>query len=175
VDGGRAPRADHAPGPVRRGALAAYSALPRPVRIGLVRLLTPNFTVGALCLLEHDGALLMLQQRHRHGWTLPGGLVDRGEDAATAATRELLEETGLRVQLGEPLCTLVEPAARQVDVLFHVPVSHRPPVRPSSEATLAAWLDPAGVGQVDQSTAQALAGFARARRPGAQVGRLLPG
>jgi len=55
-----------------------------------------------------DGSIVMLWQfRHPHGkthWEIPAGRVDEGEDAAGAAERELLEETGYRpgrlVELG---------------------------------------------------------------------------
>jgi 8-oxo-dGTP pyrophosphatase MutT (NUDIX family) len=33
-----------------------------------------------------------------HRWCLPGGHIDPGEEAASAAHRELLEETGLKVE-----------------------------------------------------------------------------
>ena len=36
-------------------------------------------------------------------WTLPAGFVDAGEDPILAAERECLEETGLRVKVGELL------------------------------------------------------------------------
>jgi 8-oxo-dGTP diphosphatase len=36
-------------------------------------------------------------------WTLPGGGIDFGEDPADGARREVEEETGLRVRLGELL------------------------------------------------------------------------
>jgi ADP-ribose pyrophosphatase len=47
-----------------------------------------------------DGSIVMLwQYRHPHGkthWEVPAGRVEPGEDAAQAARRELLEETGCR-------------------------------------------------------------------------------
>ncbi|MFD8533854.1 NUDIX domain-containing protein [Streptosporangium canum] len=43
--------------------------------------------------------LVMVERRDGHGWALPGGKVDPGENPASAAVRELAEETGL--DLGE--------------------------------------------------------------------------
>ncbi|MGI5214966.1 NUDIX domain-containing protein [Plantactinospora sp. CA-290183] len=39
--------------------------------------------------------LLLVERTDGHGWALPGGYVDPGEDPLTAARRELWEETGL--------------------------------------------------------------------------------
>lgn len=40
---------------------------------------------------------LLLVQRKDGGWAMPGGRVEAGETAAQAATRELLQETGVYV------------------------------------------------------------------------------
>ncbi len=158
---------------LHRWALSLFRRLPRRIRLFVVRTVTPSYTIGALCMIEHDGRLLMLRQRHRYGWTLPGGLVNRGESAEAAACREVLEETGLRVEVGVPVAVLVQPGVRWVDVLFHIPVRSRPVARPASEAIRAEWLTPDEAGRVDESTRKAFAVFDRARRPGAREGRLI--
>ncbi|HSC13532.1 MAG TPA: NUDIX hydrolase [Gammaproteobacteria bacterium] len=51
-------------------------------------------------------AVLVRQYRHgsqRITLEMPGGLVDAGEDPATAALRECLEETGYRAHVARPL------------------------------------------------------------------------
>jgi len=47
------------------------------------------------------GHRFLLTQEHKYGatWSIPGGRVEPGESLAAAAIREVLEETGVRVQL----------------------------------------------------------------------------
>src|SRR3954452_5565380 len=83
----------------RRVALRTFRALPRPLRILAVRIIAPGHTVGALCFLERDdGRVLLLRQYHRDGLTLPGGLLNRGEDPGRAVVREVREETRIVVE-----------------------------------------------------------------------------
>jgi 8-oxo-dGTP diphosphatase len=44
-----------------------------------------------------DGRIVMIQRRDSGQWGLPGGMVDWGEDIPHAASRELKEETGLKL------------------------------------------------------------------------------
>ncbi len=155
--------------------LTAFRSSPAPLRRALVRAGTPSYTVGAVCVLEHEGAVLFLRQPHRTGWSLPGGLLDRGEGPAAGVEREVREETGLRVEVGLPEVTLVEPGPRRVDVVFRVPVEVRPQVHPGGEARGSAWLTPQeALLDADGPTRSILAGLAAARLPGGRTGRLLP-
>ncbi len=69
----------------------------------------PRLAVGAVVLRE-DGAVLFVRRARPPAigsWTLPGGKVEAGESLEEAIAREVLEETGLRVEVGAILETLV--------------------------------------------------------------------
>jgi 8-oxo-dGTP diphosphatase len=44
-----------------------------------------------------DGRIVLIRRRDTGQWGLPGGLIDWGEDIASAAKREIAEETGLEL------------------------------------------------------------------------------
>jgi 8-oxo-dGTP diphosphatase len=57
-----------------------------------------------------DGrVVLILRKNEPHGWAIPGGFVDYGEDIALACVREAKEETGLDVELISQLWTYSDP------------------------------------------------------------------
>lgn len=61
--------------------------------------LHPGIGVGVLVRRGDD--LLMLQRAGAHGagtWTVPGGWIEHGEHWMVTAEREVLEETGLKVE-----------------------------------------------------------------------------
>lgn len=169
---------EHQRGPwpvLYRWALTTFSRLPRPVRLFLIRRGTPSHVVGALCFIEYEDRLLMLRQAHRRGWTLPGGLINRGESAHRAVEREVLEETGLQVEVGLPIGTVVEPGPRRVDVIYRVQVDRPVEIFARSEALAAEWLRLDEVGELDPPTRTAFDVLLRSRQADAYTGRLRPG
>lgn len=61
--------------------------------------------VAAYAVVERRGRLLLTHWRrgHMHGWTLPGGGLESGEDPRDAVVREVFEETGLEARVGKLL------------------------------------------------------------------------
>ncbi len=67
---------------------------------GFVLYLGPKLVVGAI--FELDGGVVLIQRSIEPGygkWTFPGGFVERGEVAEAAATREVLEESGIEIEV----------------------------------------------------------------------------
>jgi ADP-ribose pyrophosphatase YjhB (NUDIX family) len=60
--------------------------------------------VAASVLIEQQGKILLVKRVMmplQGTWTLPAGFVEAAEDPREAAAREVLEETGLTVEIGE--------------------------------------------------------------------------
>jgi 8-oxo-dGTP diphosphatase len=58
----------------------------------------------AATIFELDGGIVLIQRAIEPGygkWTFPGGFVERGERAESAAEREALEEAGIEIEVGE--------------------------------------------------------------------------
>lgn len=152
-------------------ALKVFQRLPVRARRLVVRTVAPGFTVGAICFIERDdGAVLLVQLSYRQRWGVPGGLLKRGEDAASAARREVREEVGLEVDLvGEP-AVVVDAQAHRVDLVYRAkPGSGQDPdqARPGSPEIVAArWFPADQLPELQHEASGALVALARSsRRP----------
>jgi 8-oxo-dGTP diphosphatase len=69
-------------------------------------------------LLRHQ-QVLMIRPTYKDFWDLPGGYVEVGESPRAAATREVWEELGIKVELGALLVVDWAPAQSEGDkILF---------------------------------------------------------
>ena len=140
----------------------------------------PVIGVGAVVL---DGdRVLLIKRGHaplKGQWSLPGGSVEVGETLEQAIAREVLEETGLTVDVG-PMVEVLDRISRDIDgrVEHHfvlVDFVCRPSggvLRSASDAEDAAWvplsgLAPYGVAPVTVTVIQKAAsrGFETGDRP----------
>lgn len=104
-----------------------FYRLPKVVRRRMVRLVAPTFTVGSVVLArDSDGRILLVRQPPGHGWSLPAGIINRGEPPLQCAARELAEETGLLVDTADLSPAVPNAVAhlegRWVDFVFEVTV-----------------------------------------------------
>jgi len=68
--------------------------------------------VGALALIERDGALLLERRSDAGRWGLVGGAIDLEESLGAALRREVWEETGLVVSGYTLFCIFSDPSRR---------------------------------------------------------------
>lgn len=108
---------------------------------------------------DADGRLLLVRRADTLNWELPGGKVEFGESSVQAAIREVLEESGVRIQVTSLSGVYTDPdhvmtyssgeIRQQFALCFHgVPVSGTP--RPDEDETIAAtWFPITDIAQLD--------------------------
>ena len=74
---------------------AIYTVAFQSLRI--VFSLTKTRVKGAIVAIWHDGRILLIKKSYRKRWSVPGGMVNKGETWKQAAVRETFEEVGLRI------------------------------------------------------------------------------
>ncbi|MEM2925906.1 MAG: NUDIX hydrolase [Candidatus Bathyarchaeia archaeon] len=122
----------------------------------LRRLYPKHPFVGVGAVVQYGDRVLLIRRANEPGkglWSIPGGLVELGETVREAAKREVEEETGVLVEIGE-LIDVIDNIIRDESgaVKFHYvlvdflakPLSKEsmPIIRPSSEVLEAGWFLP---------------------------------
>jgi 8-oxo-dGTP diphosphatase len=139
----------------------------------------PVVAVGAI--IRHQDRIVLIRRNKepsRGRWTFPGGAVELGESLEEAVKREVLEETGLQVEVGEVAAVIdhldrdeagrvryhyviVDYAARPAGAQHAAPA-----LRPGSDVSDARWVgleDLDGLEMTDKAAALARALLVDAR------------
>jgi 8-oxo-dGTP diphosphatase len=103
---------------IRRRSFRLLRRVPVPLLERAVRLGSPSYTLGAACMIEHDGKVLLVQTAYRRTWSLPGGLLDRRETPLEGLRREVREEVGLDVDVVDDPIVIVDLGSQLVDFFF---------------------------------------------------------
>ena len=91
---------------------------------------------------DEQGRLLYIRRNHEpamYRWAWPSGFVDAGERAEDAAAREVREETGIEVEIGN-LLGVWSTTGEQVVVIAYRAIVSGGSLRPGPEALAAAWI-----------------------------------
>ncbi len=119
-----------------------------PVCAGCGRTIYLDPKLCACALIEDQGRVLLAKRspgRPEAGrWHLPGGFVDRGETVEAAAGREVAEEVGLAVEIGDLIGVFSYPDDPVVVVVLAARVKSGRPV-PGAETDEAAWFGAAEI------------------------------
>ena len=64
----------------------------------------PTHIIAAAGIVLNGQGEVLLVRTHRDGWVFPGGQVEVGENVIDAVKREVMEETGVEIDVGELFC-----------------------------------------------------------------------
>ena len=126
----------------RRVLLRVWRDVPFPdwMREIFLRLINPSVMIGAMALIQDEqGRVLVVEHTYRRQvpWGLPGGWLKTAESPEAGLMREVFEETGLQVRIGELLAADFWTGS-QFDLLYRCHVVSGT-YRPSDETARHRW------------------------------------
>ncbi|MFF1770137.1 NUDIX hydrolase [Streptomyces sp. NPDC058249] len=109
--------------------------------------MTPLHSVSvAGVVVREDGRLLAIRRADNGTWELPGGVLELDEAPEAGVAREVLEETGIHVEVDE-LTGVYKNTTRGIVALVFRCKPSGGVERTSSESTAVAWLTPEEVSE----------------------------
>ena len=103
---------------------------------------TPKHSVSvAGAVVREDGRLLAIRRADNGTWELPGGVLELDETPEAGVVREVLEETGIHVEVDE-LTGVYKNMTRGIVALVFRCKPSGGTERTSSESTAVSWLTP---------------------------------
>ena len=108
--------------------------------------------VGAIVADGHR--LLMIKRGHEPGaglWSIPGGRIEPGESDAEAVVREMIEETGLTVEVGRLIGRVQRPGLNGavIDIRDYAATVTGGTLRAGDDAADARWVAPGELESLD--------------------------
>lgn len=64
----------------------------------------PTHIIAGAGIVLNDNEEVLLVKTHNAGWVFPGGQVEVGENVIDAVKREIMEEAGVDIEVGEVFC-----------------------------------------------------------------------
>lgn len=64
----------------------------------------PTHIVSAAGVVVNENNEILMAKDNDAGWVFPGGIVENGENIIDAVKREIIEETGIEIEVGELFC-----------------------------------------------------------------------
>ena len=109
--------------------------------------------VGAI-VTDGQGRLLMIKRGHDPGaglWSIPGGRIEAGETDAEALVREMIEETGLTVEVGRLIGRVQRPGLNGavIDIRDYAATVTGGTLRAGDDAADARWIAPGELESLD--------------------------
>ena len=109
--------------------------------------------VGAI-VTDGQGRLLMIKRGHDPGaglWSIPGGRIEPGETDAEALVREMIEETGLTVEVGRLIGRVQRPGLNGavIDIRDYAATVTGGTLRAGDDAADARWVAPGELESLD--------------------------
>ena len=114
--------------------------------------------VGVGAVIIEDGKILLIKRGNEPSkgkWSIPGGIVKVGEELVTALRREVKEEVGLDIDVGDVACVSEEIIVEDGRVRFHYVIIDffakvvGGELRPNSDALDAMWVPLEEVNELD--------------------------
>ena len=103
---------------------------------------TPKHSVSVAGIVFNEiGQVLVIQRRDNGHWEPPGGVLELNESVEDGVRREVLEETGLVVDVG-PLTGIYKNMARGVVALVFRCRGTSGSIQPTDEASAVQWMTP---------------------------------
>lgn len=86
---------------MKRFLFRIWRRFPLWMHIFAARIVRPRFRVGVAALIfDEQGRVLLFRHTYRKfEWGIPGGALEYGEPPEQAMVREMLEETGMRIEV----------------------------------------------------------------------------